>query len=449
MARKRCAKGAVPPITPLRTVRHRVAGIDIGASEHWVCIDPDLDDQPVRKFSAFSDDLQRLVQWLQERGIRSVAMEATGPYWFQLFRLLTEVGIEVILVDPRQTRNPRNRKTDMLDCQHIWQMHAHGMLSAAFVPGDAVQRLRTYCRFRQGREASLGQALGGMHEAMARMNLKLGHVISDLGGVTGQRIVEAILNGERDGHVLARLRDRRCSSDAATIARALTGTWREEDLFLLEQAHRDYKGHLAAIAECDRRIESLIARISPAEAVTPPRTAKRNTHKTAFAFDAQSAAARLTGIDLTGIDGLGAHSVLNFIAEIGFDVSAWPSSKDFCAWLGLCPNPKRSGGKTIGRMPTTANRAADILKRAAFGLQNKTGTMAEFRARIAKRRGQCAAIKAAAHRYARIIYAMMKHRTCFDPSKITPVWNERQKSRRLEHLRINAAKLGMTLVPAA
>jgi transposase len=424
-----------------------VAGVDLGSSEHWVCVDPDLDAEPVRRFGALTEDLRTLVGWLQSLGITSVAMESTGPYWFQLYRELVAVDIEVVLVDPRQTRNPRNRKTDMLDCQNIWQLHAHGLLSAAFVPSAVVQRLRTYVRFRQSREVRLRQAQTAMHDALARMNVKLGSVISDIGGVTGRKIITAILGGERDPMALAGLRDRRCRRDAATIAKALEGTWHAEDLFLLEQANADYETQQNAIADADEQIDALLTTIVPPDAPEPVLALKRTPHKTGFAFDAQRAVARLVGVDLAAIDGIAPYTAFNFIAEIGFSVDPWPTAAAFCAWMDLCPNPKRSGGRTKGTMPTTANRAANILLSAAHGLTNKPGVMGKRFAKMAARKGRSYAIKDAAHRYARIIYAMMKTGKPYDSTMLEPRTTPRQKARVLKHLQARAVALGMALVP--
>jgi transposase len=438
-----------PPIVPITPTRSRVAGIDLANGENWVCIDPDLDpQQPIRRFGTFTCDITAMIAWLRSHGITSAAMEATGPYWFQVYRELTAAGIEAVLVDPRQTRNPRNRKTDMLDCQHIWQMHAHGLLSAAFVPDHAVQALRTHLRFRQDRERRSCEALTAVHDALARMNIKLSLVLTDLGSETGQRIITAILGGERNATVLATLRDPHCKKPPEQFIKALEGTWRSEDIFLLKHAHADYRAQLSAIADADRAINDLLPSLyaKPSEDVAITR--KRSTHKTRFAFEAQEAAAGLVGVDLAAIDGIAPHTVLNFLGEIGFSVAPWPSSKAFCAWMGLCPNPRRSGGKTSGHARTTANRAASILKAAAHGLTNKNSHMGRRFAAQAKRKGRTSAIKDAAHRYARIIYAMMATRMPYDAARMTPRLSPRQQQRRLEHLQQRAKELGMTLVPA-
>jgi transposase len=431
----------------IRKIRERAAAVDIGAQEHWFCVDPSLTDQPIRRFGAFTEDLVESVLWLVSLGVTSVAMEATGVYWRELYTRLMEAQIEVMLVDPRRTRNPRGRKTDMQDCRWIWELHAHGLLDGAYVPGPAVQEVRTYLRYRKTRVEQAGIALKEAQRALSLMNIKLQHVIADIGGTTGQDIIAAIVGGERDAQQLAKLRDYRCKSDLPTLVKALTGTWRSEHLFLLKQAHTDYLHQLQAIADCDRELAAVIASIAPKSSddgsQLPP---KRPSGKNDFHFDAQQASYRLTGIDLSAIDGIGPNTALSFLGEIGFDLNAWPTSKAFCAWLGLCPNPKRSGGKTLGAMPSTANRAAQILKEAAMGLRgNKKSPLSHFYAKLAVRRGSAQALKATAHKIARIIYALFTQRTTYDRKKLEPVKTERAITRITKRLQNEAMKLGYVL----
>lgn len=437
------------PATTIRKIRDRAAGIDIGASEHWVCVDPALSATCVRRFEAFTEDLIALVAWLTELGVKTVAMEATGVYWRELYVRLEEAGIEVILADARRTRNPHGRKTDMQDCRWIWELHAHGLLDGAFVPGPAVQQLRTLLRFRQSRVEMAGIALKEMQRALSLMNLKLQHVLSDIGGETGMAIITAILAGERDPKALAALRNYRCAQNEATIAKALTGTWRDEHLFLLEQAHADYRHHRGAMTSCDEKISALIANLPPADGGDDPNglTRKRGTGKNDFGFDAQSAAFRLTGVDLPAIDGIGPNTALSFLGEVGFDLRAWPTSRAFACWLGLCPNPKRSGGKHLGNLPTSANRAATILRHAAMGLDGKQSPIALFFRKIAARRGRSEAIKATAHKLARIIYALFRDKKPYDRTKLTPIMTERTKAKLAKQLTKMANRIGMILAP--
>jgi transposase len=438
------------PSTTIRKVRDRAAGTDIGATEHWICVDPALTDQPIRRFGAFTEDLIEAVAWCKQLGVTSMAMEATGIYWRELYLRLEEAGIEVLLADPRRTRNPRGRKTDMQDCCWIWELHAHGLLDGAFVPPAEVQELRTYLRFRKSRIERAGIALKEVQRAMSMMNLKLQHVIADIGGDTGQAIITAILSGVHDAKTLAKLRNYRCTVSEEILVKSLTGTWRAEHLFLLAQAHADYRQQLQAIADCDQVLDRLIAKL-------PQRSQddgdglpfKRPTGKHDFCFDAQRASYRLTGVDLASIDGIGPNTALSFLGEVGFDLSPWPTAKAFCCWLGLCPNPKRSGGKSHGNLPTNASRAAQILKDAAMGLRgSKQNPLAKLYAKFAVRRGSGQALKAIAHKLARIIYALFKSGAAYDRTKLMPPISERTTKRMLERLANEAGKLGYSLQKA-
>lgn len=435
-----------PPLT-IRKVRDRAAATDVGAEEHWICVDPALTDQPIRRFGAFTEDLIAAVGWCVELGVTSMAMEATGIYWRELFSRLEEAGIEVMLVDPRRTRNPRGRKTDMQDCRWIWELHAHGLLDGAYVPPPEVQELRTYLRFRKTRIERASMALKEVQRALSMMNLKLQHVIADVGGATGQAIIAAILGGERNPRTLATLRNYRCTASEETLVKSLTGTWRTEHLFLLAQAHADYLQQLQAIVACDQELDRLIAKLPQRShddgSDLPP---KRPTGKHDFGFDAQRASYRITGVDLASIDGIGPNTALSFLGEVGFDLSAWPTAKAFCCWLGLCPNPKRSGGTNHGNLPTTANRAAQMLKDAAMGLRGaKQNPLARYYAKLAVRRGSAQALKAVAHKLARIIYALFKSGSAYDRTKLVPPANERTAKRMIQRLAAEAGRLGYSL----
>ncbi len=435
------------PSSSLSKVRDHAAGIDVGATEHWICVDPGLTDQPIRRFESFTEDLEAAVAWLISLGVTSVAMEATGVYWRELFTRLEEAGLEVILADPRRTRNPRGRKTDMQDCRWIWELHAHGLLDGAFVPPADVQALRTYLRYRQTRVERAGIALKEVQRALSLMNLKLQHVLADMGGTSGQAIITAILAGERDPKRLAQLMNYRCKASPQLVEKSLRGTWRPEHLFLLRQAHTDYLHQMEAIATCDRELEQLIAQLpqrSPDDGDDLP--PQRPTGKRDFSFDAQLASYRLTGVDLSAIDGIGPNTALTFLGEVGFDLSPWPTSKAFCAWLGLCPNPKRSGGKHLGSLPTAAGRAAQILQSAVLGLRgHKKNPLSHLYAKLAVRRGSAKALKALAHKVARIIYALFKNRVPYDRTKLEPVLTPKARQRLADRLAKQAEKLGFCL----
>ena len=362
----------------LSLLNPNAAGIDVGASSHYVAVPADRAEQSVREFEAFTTDLYRLADWLAECGVETVVMESTGVYWIPLFGVLEERGFTVMLVDPRRIKNVPGRKTDVLDCQWLQQLHTYGLLSGAFRPEAEIRRLRSYLRQRAMLVQYASHHIQHMQKALTQMNVKLQHVISDITGKTGMDIMQAIVDGERDPRRLARLRDHRIRADEATIAKSLRGHWREEHIFELTQALELYQVYQGKIAECDREIEAQLERFEDRSDGEPPAAnGKKRNQKNAPRFDAQSHLYRMTGVDLTRIDGVDAHTALKVISEIGTDMTRWQSAKHFASWLGLSPHNRITGGKVISsRTKPSANRAAAALRLAANALHAPTALWA-------------------------------------------------------------------------
>ena len=356
------------------------AGIDVGATSHFVAVPADRAEQPVREFEAFTADLYRLADWLSECGVETVVMESTGVYWIPLFGVLEERGLEVMLVDPRRIKNVPGRKTDVRDCQWLQQLHTYGLLSGAFRPDGDVRRLRSYLRQRAMLVEYASQHIQHMQKALTQMNVKLQHVISDITGKTGMDIMEAIAGGERDPRQLARLRDPRIKADEATIAKSLQGHWREEHIFELTQALELYRFYQDKIAECDREIAAQLERFEDRSDGEPPApNGKKRNQKNAPRFDAQGQLYRMTGVDLTRIDGVDAYTALKVISEIGTDMTKWPSAKHFASWLGLSPNNRITGGRVMSsKTKPSANRAAAALRLAANALHRSDSALGAF-----------------------------------------------------------------------
>ena len=346
------------------------AGIDVGATSHYVAVPADRSEQPVREFEAFTADLYRLAEWLSECGVETVVMESTGVYWIPLFGALEERGLEVMLVDPRRIKNVPGRKTDVRDCQWLQQLHTYGLLSGAFRPDGDIRRLRSYLRQRAMLVEYASQHIQHMQKALTQMNVKLQHVISNITGKTGMDIIAAIVDGERNPRKLARLRDPRIKADEATIARSLRGHWREEHLFELTQALELYRFYQDKITECDREIEAQLEQFEDRSDGEPPApNGKKRNQKNAPRFDVQGQLYRMTGVDLTRIDGVDAYTALKVISEIGTDMTKWPSAKHFASWLGLSPHNRITGGRVISsKTKASANRAAAALRLAANAL---------------------------------------------------------------------------------
>lgn len=428
------------------------AGIDIGATSHFVSVPADRDEQPVREFLAFTADLERLADWLKQCGIRTVAMESTGVYWIPLFELLESHGFEVLLVNAHHVKNVPGRKTDVLDCQWLQELHTFGLLRGAFRPEDSMCVLRAYLRQRANLVRYAGMHIQHTQKALNQMNLHLHHVVSDITGVTGMKIIRAILAGERDPQVLAQYRDRRCRQSVETIAKALHGSWREEHLFALRQAVELFDTYQQQIGRCDEEIAQVLARLDPAtEEGAPPALRKhKQDRNTPRIDDLREQLFRLVGIDLTRIDGLNPHSVLKILSEIGTDMSRWPSVKQFCSWLGLSPGNKISGGKRIGKSKTTpsANRAAAALRIAAQALSNSNSALGGYLRRQKARLGAPKAITATAHKLATILYSMIANKTEYDPPEVN-YYDVQYRKRVLANLRRRADQLGFDLTERA
>ena len=353
------------------------AGIDVGASSHFVAVPADRSAQPVLEFAAFTADLYRLADWLAEYGVETVVMESTGVYWIPLFGVLEERGFQVMLVDPRRIKNVPGRKTDVLDCQWLQQLHTYGLLSGAFRPEDEIRRLRSYLRQRAMLVEHAAQHVQHMQKALTQMNVKLHHVIRDITGKTGMDISEAIVQGERNPRRLARLRDPRTKSDEATIAKSLQGHWRQEHLFELTQALELYRTYQAKISECDREIEAQLKRFEDRSDGEPPApNGKKRNQKNAPRFDVQGQLYRMTGVDLTRIDGVDGFTAMKVISEVGADMTKWATAKHFASWLGLSPDNRITGGRVISsKTKASANRAAAALRLAANALHRSDSAL--------------------------------------------------------------------------
>ena len=424
------------------------AGIDVGASSHFVAVPADRTEQPVQEFEAFTADLYRLAEWLAECGVETVVMESTGVYWIPLFGVLEERGFQVMLVDPRRIKNVPGRKTDVLDCQWLQQLHTYGLLSGAFRPEDEIRRLRSYLRQRAMLVEHAAQHVQHMQKALTQMNVKLQHVIRDITGKTGMDIIEAIVKGERNPRRLARLRDPRTKSDERTIAKSLQGHWRQEHLFELTQALELYRTYQAKIAECDREIEAQLEQFEDRSDGEPPApNGKRRNQKNAPRFDVQSHLYRMTGVDLTRIDGVDSYTALKVISEVGTDMTKWPSAKHFASWLGLSPNNRITGGRVISsKTKASANRAAAALRLAANALHRSDSALGAFLRRKKAHLGAPKAITATAHKLARIIYSMLRcgHRYVDAGAEY---YEHQYRQRALHTARRRAAQLGYQLVP--
>ena len=423
------------------------AGIDVGATSHFVAVPADRAEPPVREFEAFTADLYRLAHWLAQCEVETVVMESTGVYWIPRFGVLEERGFQVMLVDPRRIKNVSGRKTDVLDCQWQQQLHTYGLLSGAFRPDADIRRLRSYLRQRTMLVEYASHHIQHMQQALTQMNGKLQHVISNITGKTGMDIIEAIVDGERDPRKLAQFRRPGMKADEATIAKSLQGHWREEHIFELTQALELYRAYQGRIAECDREIEAQLERFEDrSDGGFPADNGRRRSQGNAPRFDIRTYL-WMTGVDLTRIDGVDAFTALKVVSEIGTDMTRWESASHFASWLGLSPNNRVTGGKVISsKTKPSASRGAAALRLAAHGLHRSDSALGAFLRRKKAHLGAPKAITATAHQLARLIYSMLRYGQEYVDAG-AEYYESQYQQRALRAAKRRAAQLGYQLVP--
>jgi transposase len=435
----------------LSTIHPDAAGIDIGSTFHVVAVSGDRDDLPVRTFRTFSNDLHQLADWLRAVGITTVAMESTGVYWIPVFEILEARGFEVLLVNAREVKHVPGRKSDVNDAQWLQQLHQHGLLRGSFRPRDSVVRLRAYLRHRERLVDYAAAHIQHMQKALMQMNVQLHHVVTDITGLTGMRIIRAIVAGNHAPEHLAEFRDRRCHASEATIREALIGNYRPEHVFALRQALELYDVHQTKVAECDGEIEAVLRdlnaqRVAPDAPLPSVRHAKGQNEP---AFDVRPALYTLLGADLSQIHGFGPYTVLRLVAECGDDMTKWPTAKHFTSWLGLAPGNKISGGRLLSsKTRRSSNRATALLRIAAVNIGKTQTALGAFYRRLAARTGKAKAVTATARKLAILFYNALRHgMTYVDPG--VSAYEERYRQRVIHNLQRRAKSLGFTLTATA
>jgi len=432
-------------------INQMAAGIDVGSASHFVAVPEGCATESVREFKSFTADLYELAAWLKECKVTTVAMESTGVYWIPLYELLEQKGFDVKLVDARHVKNVSGRKTDVMDCQWLQQLHTYGLLQGAFRPDEQICELRAYLRQRSMLIQHMAQNIQHMQKSLSQMNIQLHNVITDITGETGMNIIRAIVSGERDSTILADYRHYNCKNSLETIKKSLEGNYRNEHIFTLKQALELYDIYQDKIKACDIEIEekllSFESKSQKDKKDNEPEVKKPNTYtKNKLSFDASSHLARITGVDLTAIPGIEASTALKIISEIGLDLTRWKDSKQFASWLGLCPGNKISGGKILsGKTKRTGNYASSILRMAASTLHRSNTAIGAFFRRMKSRLGTPKAITAVAHKLAVIVFNMLKNGTEYIESG-QDYYEEQYKDRIIKNLRNRAESLGFELV---
>jgi transposase len=438
----------------LPVLHHDAAGIDVGAEELFVAVPPDRVAEPVRSFETFTRDLHQLADWLDSCGVRTVAMESTGVYWIPVFQILETRGFEMFLVNAQHVKNVPGRKSDVSDCQWIQYLHSVGLLKASFRPPDQICVIRSLWRHRESLVQMAAEHTMHMQKALSQMNLQLHHVLSDITGLSGMRILDAILAGERDAAKLAALCHGRVRSSRETVAKSLEGDYRAEHLFALRQSLVGYRFYRELIREVDQELEAVMRQLPRAEGAPeqmPPRTKKCFYQKAGNepAFDLKAELFRISGVDLTDVPGISAITAHTILIEVGPDLSRFRNASAFASWLGLCPDQKVSGGKVLYTgSRKVKNRVAIALRLGAQCLYHAKNYLGEYYRKMKWRLGAPQALTATAHKLARIVFHMLMTKEPYNESVLVK-WDQQANVRAVLRLRTQAAKLGFDLTPPA
>jgi transposase len=456
------------PSAQMPVINPHAAGIDVGATSHWVCVPADAvaeGESPVREFGAYTRDLDELVEWLLKCGVKTVVLESTSVYWIPLFEKLEAAGLEALLVNARHVRHVPGRKSDCKDCQWLQRLQSYGLLNGSFRPSDDICRLRTLMRHRDNLTKACGQQVQHMQKALTYMNIHLHHAVSDLNGETGLRILDAILAGERNPKELIKLRDPQITrSTEEEMEAALTGNWREEELFVLRQSLENYRHLLKQMESCEAELEKALAKIvanpttvdeserpknpPPAKREGKPKRKKCKILKagTGLKRDLRAELTRICGVDLTQVVGLNMLSVLILISEIGVDMSRWRSARAFASWLRLCPANKMSGGKILSSHTVPgANRVAILLRNVAPAIGRTDTWLGIFHRRMRARLGPAAANTATARKLASIIYHLLRYKEDYIDVDCL-IYQEKIRKNRIAKLCKQAEELGFEII---
>jgi transposase len=438
----------------LEVIHPDAAGIDIGNESHYVAVPQKRDSQPVRRFGCTTAELRAMADWLKQCEIRTVAMQSTGVYWIAVFDILEEAGFEVYLVNARETKNLPGRKSDVQESQWLMKLHTYGLLRNSFRPAQEIRTMRTYWRQRNDLVRSACRHIQRIQKTLTQMNIQLANVLSDLSGMTGQAIIKAIVGGERDPHELAAYRDPRVKASEEQIAQSLEGHWQPDLLFVLQQEQDGYEFCQKQISQCDRQLEKYLLQREDRSHGAPLPEEKRKVrlkkkHGNQPQFDLRSELFRMSGTDLTRIDGIDVLTAATIFSEAGYDMSRWETENHFVSWLRLCPDNRISGEKIIGqgRLPTN-NRATIALKMAASGLRKShTYLGAQFR-RLRTKLGAPVATKAMAAKLARLVYRMLRYGMNYVDQGME-FYETQHRKLQINSLKRKAAQLGLQIIETA
>jgi transposase len=441
------------PFGGMSRIHPHAAGVDIGAIEIVACVAGNESTQIVKAFGNYTVDLQALASWMRDHQVQTIAMESTGVYWIPLFEELERQGFECLLISSRSLRRVAGRKSDISDAQWIQTLHTYGLLEGSFRPQGELVALRTLLRHRSQLVEHRSPHIQHMQKALLQMNVQLSQAVTDVTGITGLKIIRAILAGERDPQTLAALREPGCKKSAEEIGKALTGTWRDEHLFVLQQSVQLYDFYTQQIQACDEEIERLYGLTRPdwdGGQVQPLTKRKKNSHSKNLPHNAEAVRKhlkRISGVDLSLVDGFGVSLAQTVIMEVGTDMSKFPDEKHFCSWLGLAPKHEISGGKILkNKTLKTKNRAGQAFRMAAQAVKQAECVFGVFYRRLRARLGPSQATVATAHAIARVVYRMLKYQVEYEPLNVNE-YQRQYEAQQIKYLKKRAAKFGLQLIP--
>jgi transposase len=431
----------------IKLLRPNAAGIDVASKVHYVAVPSDRCEKSVRSFGSFTDDIHEIALWLKSCKIDTVAMESTGIYWIQLYLVLEQYGFEVFLVNARHIKNVSGRKSDVLDCQWIQELHSYGLLNTSFQPDSITRELRCFLRQRKNLIESCSRQILHIQKALEQMNIKIHSVITDISGKSGQLIINAIIHGERNPEKLASLANTHIKASKDEITKSLRGIWRDENIFQLKQAYELYSIFKDKISECDIQIEETLKRFEENTTVKYDKKISRKVYtKNRLNFNGTQYLKNILGIDITKVHGISELTALEIISETGIDMTRWNSSKHFASWLNLAPNNRISGGKLLKpRKTKKKNKAGQAFLMAAYSLQRSDHWLGHYYRRMKAKNGPLVATKATARKLAVIFYEMVKKKEEFRQIPIE-VYTQKFKEQKVKYLRKQATLLGMALV---
>ena len=448
----------------LDIIHRDAAGIDVGNESHFVSVPPDRHPQPIREFGSWTAALEEMARWLKDCRIRTVVMQSTGVYWIDLHDVLQRHGLKVNLVDARGSKNVPGRKSDVQECQWLRKLHTYGLLRPCFLPPPEIHAVRTLWRLRSQHVRDAGRCIQRMQKAMIQMNVQLHNALSDISGVSGQAIIRAVLKGERDAKLLAKLRDPRCQASEEEIVQSLQGNWKEDVLFELQQAVDAYDFYQRQMQQCDQQLRRYMAALPTCAPVPPPASApslpsakegkqgrarKSRRQGNQPAFDLAAELERILGVNPITIDGIDVLTIQTVLAEVGPDLSAWKTERHWASWLNLAPKRDVSGGRVIRHVRQHhTNRAGHAFRMAAQSLIRSQSYLGARYRYLRAKLGGLKAVKAMA-RYLACLYYRLLTRGQIWVDRGTEEFDRRSQQRELAALQRKARKHGLQLVPAA